>query len=81
MNNIYLGPKYSDSEIKKQFIKIERKIIGFENITNQQVAKYLALGLVGARFSERMEFARALGNRSIIADPSKIEVLKRLINK
>ena len=82
LNNIYLGPKYSDSEIKKAIYKNRKKdYLILKNITNQQVAKYLALGLVGARFSERMEFgARALGNRSIIADPSKIEVLKK-INK
>ncbi len=81
-DNIYLGPEYNNEQIISSIKKMKKKnYIIKKNVSNKVVAQYLAKGYIGARFSGKMEFgARALGNRSIIADPSKIEVLKK-INK
>ena len=57
-------------------ISVER----LENV-NEKVAELLAEGKIIARCSGRMEFgARALGNRSILADPQNFEVVAK-INK
>ena len=80
MSGSYLGPEYSDEEIKKQLDKIgavyksldENEII---NIT----AKHLTEGKTIGWFQGRMEFGpRALGNRSIIADPRSSTMQKNL---
>ena len=80
MSGSYLGPEYSDEEIKKQLDKIgavyksldENEII---NIT----AKHLTEGKTLGWFQGRMEFGpRALGNRSIIADPRSSTMQKNL---
>lgn len=48
----------------------------------ERVAGWLAAGAVGARFSGRMEFGqRALGNRSILADPRDPETVERINRK
>jgi len=81
LNNLYLGPEYSGREIKIALEKYKSKI-NFKNIEkiNEFIASKLAEGEIVARYSGRMEFgARALGNRSILAHPSKREVI-RIIN-
>ena len=68
-NSSYLGPSFSDEEIKKT---LEGKKIVYEKIENipKTVADILSRGEIIARFNESMEFGeRALGNRSILADP------------
>jgi len=82
LDNIYLGPEYSDEELLKVARDVESsgKYTIEENVTLDQVTSFLANGKTLARFYGRMEFgARSLGNRSIIADPSNYEVV-RLIN-
>lgn len=76
--DLYLGPGYSLAEIKSAISKYR----GFkikENITNKTVAKIISEGHPVARFSGRMEFgARALGNRSILADTRDLRVVRKI---
>jgi carbamoyltransferase len=80
----YLGPEYSDAEIEtalrghKFKSTVETKI---SQEVERNVAELLAKGSVVARFKGRMEFgARALGNRSILANPAVPGVVK-IINE
>ncbi len=83
-----LGRSFSDKEINetiknhnfKSKIKTSKKINNIEKI----VAELIAKGNIVARFKGRMEFgARALGNRSILANPSIdcVEALNRAVKK
>ncbi len=78
--HLYLGPEFTQIEIKEILKKYkEYRVTNPENI-NKTVAELLATGKIVARFAGRMEFgARALGNRSILADPRRLEV-KHTIN-
>ena len=73
IDNIYLGPEYSESEVKRAIEKADLKS-KYEIVSSPSrdwVAKCLASDKIIARMSGRMEFGqRSLGNRSIIADPS-----------
>ena len=74
----FLGPSYSSNKIKKVLIKYKVKFKYEKNIT-QIVSQELARGKLVGWFQGRMEFGqRALGNRSILADPrdknSKVKV-------
>jgi carbamoyltransferase len=79
---IYWGPEPSEAEItpvldplRERGYRVERH----EDLETE-VAKLLAAGEVVARADGPMEFgARSLGNRSILADPTKKEVV-RVIN-
>jgi len=78
-NSSYLGPSFSDEEIQKT---LERRKIVYEKIEDipKTVANILSRGEIIARFNGRMEFGeRALGNRSILADP-RAENIKDKIN-
>lgn len=82
--DLYLGNEFSDKDIQA-FIK-EKKLESKYKVTKMskphaEVAKLLAGGQVVARFNGRMEWgARALGNRSILAHPSKPDTI-RIINE
>jgi carbamoyltransferase len=83
LKNAYLGDAVfvSDSKdlIKKYLKDGKHELI--ENPTNDLLAGLLASGKVLARCCGRMEFgARALGNRSILCDPSKQDNI-RIINE
>lgn len=87
INNLYYGRSF-DLELIKNFIsdkKLEEDFViksfnSYEE-TNEFVSRLLADNNVIGRFSGQEEFgARALGNRSIICDPSKYSNLNR-INK
>ena len=76
----YLGPEYSDAEIETALRSYKFKS-AVETKNSQEiessVAELLAKGSVVARFKGRMEFgARALGNRSILANPAVPGVVK-----
>ena len=71
LENIYLGPKYKTQDILKKLKnkKIKRDFVIKKNVKTNQIANFLKMGKIIARFDERMEFgARALGNRSILVD-------------
>jgi carbamoyltransferase len=80
----YLGPEYSDTEIETAFRNYQFKSsveAKHQNEIDRSVAELLAKGRVVARFKGRMEFgARALGNRSILANPAVPGVVK-IINE
>ncbi len=80
MKNAMLGPSYSEEEIEKKLTSLSAK---FEkksydetiNFTSESIIQGKAIGW----FQGRMEFGpRALGNRSIIADPRNESMQKNL---
>lgn len=76
--DIYWGPSYSDHEIEQE---LRRRGLPYRRCLDieSEVADLLALGEVVARFKGRLEFgARALGNRSILADPSNPRLLRTI---
>jgi len=77
---LYWGRDFSDEEIKDdvdQFSFSDRVNVTKLDNPDEEVARLLAGGEVVARFQGRMEFgARALGNRSIVANPTNWEVIK-----
>ncbi len=89
IENLYLGSSYSDEEIKKaidedEFCK-KCEVKYFEPKSEysieRKVAEILADNSVVGRFKGRAEWgARALGNRSILANPSSRDNVK-LINE
>ncbi len=83
LNDIYLGPQAFEIDIKnaiKQARQSGFKVTKLKK-PSEVIARLLAEGNVIARVVGRMEFgARALGNRSILADPSHLEI-KDEINK
>ena len=82
LKNIYLGSKIDNKEIK---INIKKKCQGFKilrNVKNKVIAKWIADGLIIARCKGKMEFGqRALGNRSILADPRRHETVEKINSK
>ena len=91
INNPYLGNKYSNEEVKNiiknyenNFLDQKIKIQYFESENKdkllQLVAKEISNKKIIGFFNGRMEFgARALGNRSIVADPRDPEI-KNILN-
>ena len=76
-----LGPKYSDEEILKTLKEYDAKYTKYETEEEvaQVVAKYISEGKSIGHFAGRMEYGpRALGNRSILADPRNREMQKNL---
>ncbi len=76
--NVYLGPEFSDDEIKG--------ILDLTNLSYKKVdivketARLIADGNIIGWFNGRMEWGpRALGNRSLLADPSN-EKIREIIN-
>lgn len=82
VSNGYFGPSFSDDEVKQAISDYASKDWLVRQVTHDDVANVLADGDVVARFGiDKMEFgARALGNRSIIADPRRSDVIHH-INK
>lgn len=82
LRELYLGMEFSDEYIERvieQTGASGRYTISCVPDINQQVARLLTRNEIVARCSGRMEFgARALGNRSILANPSRLENLHRI---
>ncbi len=81
MKGAYLGPYFSDKEIlitNKRYKAVYENIESFEELS-EIVAKLISQGNVIGWFQGRSEFGpRALGNRSILADPRNPEMQKKL---
>lgn len=80
LKNLYLGPSFTSTEIKdflsKHAHSREYTITEPKNM-ERKIAQLLSKGNVVARLSGRMEWgARALGNRSILANPQNQDVVK-----
>ena len=71
---VYLGPGYSNADILTLLKKFNLTFFKPDNIS-RYIAKRISKGHLIGWFQNRMEFThRALGNRSILADPRKIEM-------
>mgnify|MGYP000451119736 CR=1 FL=1 len=81
MNGTYLGPEYSDKEIRLMSRKakaVYQKYTDFDELT-KFIAMQISNGSVVGWFQDKMEFGpRALGNRSILADARIPEMQKKL---
>ena len=81
MKGAYLGPYFSDKEIlitNKKYKAVYENVESFEELS-EIVAKLISEGNVIGWFQGRSEFGpRALGNRSILADPRNPEMQKKL---
>ena len=81
-NNIFVGPSHSNDEIKS-FLdtnKIDYKFLETNSLL-QTVAKLIVEGNVVGWYQGKMEWGpRALGNRSIIADPRNAK-MKDILNE
>ena len=81
MSGSYLGPEYSDIDIKLMAKKFDAKFSYYDKFTDvaSVTAKYLAEGCAIGWFQGRMEFGpRALGARSILGDARNEEMQKKL---
>lgn len=82
MEGAYTGPEFSDAEICAE---LERSGLSYESYSDREVtrraAQDIAAGAVMGWFQGRMEFGpRALGNRSIVADPRRAD-MKDILNE
>lgn len=82
INNAYFGCEFSNKEIKKELDKLKLKYKYYEtDKLIKLVAKKLSKNKIGAIFNGRMEYGpRALGNRSILANPQNKEI-KNILNR
>ncbi len=80
MNGSYLGPKFNEDDIEKHLIKLGAKFKKYDDkILIDKIANELKEGKIVGWFQGRMEFGpRALGCRSIIADPRSEKMQKDL---
>jgi carbamoyltransferase len=84
MKSAYLGTEYSiddiDDALNNADINSKYHLIRAPSV--ELISKWLDEGKIIARFSGRMEFGqRALGNRSILADPRRWDSVERINNK
>lgn len=81
MDNVYLGPKFGKGEIKRL---LDNSGLEYEKPKSieKRAAKAISEGKIVGWFQGRMEAGpRALGNRSILADPSKKGMQDAVNNK
>lgn len=81
MNGSYLGPEFSEIDIRLDVKKYKAKYSYYQNFDDitKKVAKLIDEGNIIGWFQDRMEFGpRALGNRSIIGDARNEEMQKKL---
>jgi carbamoyltransferase len=77
----YLGPTYNDEEIESAVNGTKHHFEKTDDI-DEKVAQCLANGYIVGRFSGGAEFGpRALGNRSILADPRRVDMKDYLNSK
>ena len=82
IENVYVGPSYSTDEIKKF---LDQKGIKYEILDDTEIvkncAKLISEGNVVGWYQGKMEWGpRALGNRSILADPRRKD-MKDILNE
>ena len=81
MRHVYYGPEYSDAEIQSD---LQAAGCEFHKLTEaaliDRTVEQIAAGKIVGWFQGRMEFGpRALGNRSILADPRRTD-MKDILN-
>ena len=76
------GPEYSNDDVKKEIDRLLPKsgfMVSFHEDIDRYVGRKIADGAIVGRMVGRMEWgARALGNRSIVADPRSPKVIHRI---
>ena len=82
MEGAYTGPEFSDDEIRAE---LDRSGLAYEEHSESELARRaardIADGAVVGWFQGRMEFGpRALGNRSIVVDPRRVD-MKDILNE
>jgi carbamoyltransferase len=82
MKHVYYGPEYTESEIKQALDGAGIQYLRFhEDALLENTAREIADGKVVGWFQGRMEFGpRALGARSILADPRRHD-MKDILNQ
>lgn len=81
MKGALLGPEYADRDIQRLLERNEAPYRNYEDFAElcRDVAALINEGSVTGWFQGRMEYGpRALGNRSILADPRNSDMQKRL---
>lgn len=84
LDSLYLGEEVDNEEVLNIIKKIRNSndYLINEAPTYEEIANTIANGYILGRCSGKMEFgARALGNRSIIADPRKQETINKINKK
>ncbi|HEY4512149.1 MAG TPA: carbamoyltransferase C-terminal domain-containing protein [Candidatus Paceibacterota bacterium] len=80
MDNVYWGPSYSNSEIKLTLDKFRVLYHESKNVA-REAAKKISEGNIVGWFQGRVEWGpRALGNRSLLADPRRAN-MKEILNE
>lgn len=82
MMGAFIGPEFSNERVRAA---LDESGLAYQEYTDEMVTKHaakdIAAGLVVGWFQGRMEFGpRALGNRSIVADPRRAE-MKEILNQ
>ncbi len=83
LQDVCFGIEFSNNDISNRFkkycFKNHKYVINQKDDIEKEVAKILKNGNVVARFKGKEEFgARSLGNRAIIANPNKPDVIKEI---
>ena len=80
LEGLYWGPVYSDLDIKTSLHRFENRLDWkISPDIEANIVELLCKGNIIARFAGRMEWgARALGNRSILADGRDMRVIRKL---
>ena len=81
LKNIYLGPSINDDEVSNFLsqYQFKEKVNIIDNLNPKIIADKIIDGAVIGRCSGKMEFGlRALGNRSIIADPRNANIIHKI---
>lgn len=81
MQSAYTGPEFTNEEIR---VQLDNSDLAYETLNDAELTKRaaqdIADGLVVGWFQGRMEFGpRALGNRSIVVDPRRLN-MKDILN-
>ena len=83
LRNLYLGYCETNEDILLNIKKLDKKkYLIKKNPSNEYIAELIKNGLILGRCKGKMEFgSRALGNRSIIADPRSSETINKINKK
>lgn len=76
----YLGPEYTEDEILREINKTGAKYVKMSN-RSKEIATLLSQNYIVANYYGKLEFGpRALGNRSLLANPKEYEMLVKMNN-
>jgi carbamoyltransferase len=79
LKNLYLGYNIDDDLSQKNIMMLAKKYKVYKKVSSKKIAKLLKDGEIIARISGKSEFgARALGNRSILANPYVDGVVEKI---